>query len=137
MTDFYDKAGKMALGSRLRRLSELMTEQAASIYTMYNIDLHPKWFPVFYALSDEGEKSITNIAEEVGHSHAAVSKTAKEMIKHGLITAGLNKTDLRKNYIRLSKKGLLIRDQIQVQYTDVNKAVESALNEGQYNLWKL
>ena len=41
--DFYTKTGKMALGSRLRRLSEQMTEQAAGIYDLYQVDLQPKW----------------------------------------------------------------------------------------------
>lgn len=83
--DFYDKAGKMALGSRLRRLSESMTEQASLIYSLYHIELQPKWFPVYYSLAGGDEKSITQIAQEIGHSHPSVSKTVKEMIKHGIV----------------------------------------------------
>src|ERR1700733_11451930 len=49
--DFYDRTGKLALGSRLRRLSEQMTEQAHAIYDLYQVPLQPKWFPVFYSLS--------------------------------------------------------------------------------------
>ena len=49
--NFYNKTGKMALGSRLRRLSELITEQAGKVYSLYDIEMQPKWFPVFYALS--------------------------------------------------------------------------------------
>ncbi len=67
--DFYSKVGKMALGSRLRRLSELLTDQAAEVYTLYEVELQPKWFPVFYVLSSVEEKSITQIAQEIGHSH--------------------------------------------------------------------
>src|SRR5579872_3349245 len=74
LMDFYDRTGKMALGSRLRRLSEQMTEQAAAIYDLYQVDLHPKWFPVFYSLSPTEEKSITDIAREIGHTHPSVSQ---------------------------------------------------------------
>ncbi|WP_183576300.1 bifunctional helix-turn-helix transcriptional regulator/GNAT family N-acetyltransferase [Mucilaginibacter sp. X5P1] len=134
--EFYNKTGKMALGSRLRRLSELITEQAGKVYGYYDIDMQPKWFPVFYVLSAGEEKSITQIAQEIGHSHPSVSTIVKEMMKRGLVQESPGKTDGRKNYIKLSAQGLAINDRIRDQYTDVNAAIENALNETQYNIWK-
>lgn len=49
--DFFDKTGKMAIGSRLRILTDRITTDAASIYQLYGVDIKPKWFPVLYALS--------------------------------------------------------------------------------------
>jgi hypothetical protein len=66
--------GKVAIGSRLRMLIEKVTSDATHIYSLYNIDLQPKWFPVFYVLSQGEEKTITSIAKEIGHSHPSVSK---------------------------------------------------------------
>jgi len=132
----YNKTGKMALGSRLRRLSELITEQAGKVYGLYDIDMQPKWFPVFYALSTGDEKSITQIAIEIGHSHPSVSTIVKEMTKKGLVKESPNQADARKNYVKLTTQGLAINEKIQNQYSDVNAAIENALNETQYNLWK-
>jgi GNAT superfamily N-acetyltransferase/DNA-binding MarR family transcriptional regulator len=134
--DFYTKIGKMALGSRLRRLSETLTEQAGEVYALYGTELQPKWFPVFYALSDGGEKSIMQIAEEIGHSHPSVSTIVKEMTKYGVAATSLGSGDGRKNYIKLTEKGDDINQHIQAQYIDVNEAVEKAMAETQYNLWK-
>lgn len=134
--NFYNKTGKMALGSRLRRLSDTITEQAAQIYTLYGITMQPKWFPVFYALSAGEEKSITEIAQEIGHSHPSVSTIVKEMTTKGLIMEGANKADGRKNFIQLTEEGLAINQKIQNQYADVNAAVENAIAETQHNLWK-
>ncbi len=134
--EFYSKTGKMALGSRLRRLSELITEQAGKVYGYYDIDMQPKWFPVFYVLSAGEEKSITEIAQEIGHSHPSVSTIVKEMMKKGLAQESPGKTDGRKNYIKLTEQGLAINERIQEQYLDVNAAIENALNETQYNIWK-
>lgn len=134
--DFYNQVGKMALGSRLRRLSEKLTEQAGRVYALYEIDMQPKWFPVFYALSAGDEKSITQIAQEIGHSHPSVSIIVKEMMKNGIVTDGARQTDGRKNVIRLSERGQAIQDRIQAQYADVNAAVETALGETQHNIWK-
>jgi hypothetical protein len=61
--EFYNKIGKMALGSRLRRLSEKLTEQAGEVYEVYDIEMNPKWFPVFYALAAGEDKSIMQIAQ--------------------------------------------------------------------------
>lgn len=126
----------MALGSRLRRLGELFAEQSAQIYAAYGIDIQPKWFPVYYALSNGEEKSITEIAAEIGHSHPSVSTIVKEMKKEDLIDTGTSKSDGRKNLVKLSEAGLSINEKIQAQYDDVNAAVENAFTETQYNLWK-
>jgi len=134
--DFYNKVGKMALGSRLRRLSELLTEQASEVYALYGVDIQPKWFPVFYVLLAGEEKSITQIALEIGHSHPSVSTIVKEMIKNDVAKKGEKSNDGRENYIKLTEKGLAINSSMQHQLIDVNAAVETALLETQSDIWK-
>lgn len=134
--DFYEKIGKMAIGSRLRRLSELLTEQASEVYSLYDVDIQPKWFPVFYVLALGGERSITQIAQEIGHSHPSVSTIVKEMIKKEVVMKAVGKSDGRENYVTLTEKGRAINERVQIQYHDVNAAVETALAETQNNIWK-
>ncbi len=133
---FYNKIGKMALGSRLRMLSETVTESAKEIYDLYDVALKPKWFPVFYVLSQSQEKSITEIANEIGHSHPSVSKIVSEMSKDHIITEKKDKKDGRKNIIALTKKGMLLSKKIKDQYTDVNSAIELTLSQTQHDIWK-
>jgi DNA-binding MarR family transcriptional regulator len=134
--DFYTRTGKMALGSRLRRLSEQMTEQAASIYDLYQVDLQPKWFPVFYSLSPTEEKSITDIAREIGHTHPSVSQIVREMATKGYILEKKGETDGRKNFVLLSSVGQQLREKMQAQLDDVNTAIEKAMKETHHDLWK-
>jgi len=134
--DFYEKVGKMALGSRLRRLSEMLTEQAAEVYSLYEVKIQPKWFPVFYVLSSGDEKSITQIAQEIGQSHPSVSTIVKEMMKSEVAMKGENQKDGRENYVKLTQKGHNINDKIQAQYLDVNAAIENALAETSDNIWR-
>src|SRR5580692_513487 len=133
--DFYTRTGKMALGSRLRRLSEQMTEQAAAIYDLYRVDLQPKWFPVFYSLSGEVEKSITDIAREIGHTHPSVSQIVREMSAKGYVTEKKGATDGRRNFVLLSPLGQAVRDKMQAQVTDVTSAIEKAMQETSHDLW--
>lgn len=126
----------MAIGSRLRMLTEKITSESAQIYEMYGVDLQPKWFPVFYVLAEGEAKTITSIAEEIGHSHPGVSKIVNEMAKHGLIAKVENAADRRQNRIALSEKGLELNVKIQAQYTDVNAAIDELERQTEHNLWK-
>jgi len=134
--DFYNNVGKMAIGSRLRRLSEQLTEDASQVYKMYNVGLQPKWFPVFHALSQGQDKTITAIAEEIGHSHPSVSTIIREMVKQGLVVEKKDRQDGRKNVVALSKKGREVATNIAPQYVDVTNAIEEALSQTRYDLWK-
>src|SRR6202000_1993811 len=134
--DFYTTTGKMALGSRLRRLSEQMTEQAAGIYDLYQVDLQPKWFPVFYSLSPTEEKSITDIAREIGHTHPSVSQIVREMAVKGYVIEKKGEQDGRKNFVVLSPAGREMRTRMQPQLDDVTAAIEKAMKETHQDLWK-
>lgn len=134
--NFFDTVGKLAIGSRLRLLSEKITEDAAQIFKLYNIDMQPKWFPVFYVLSTEGSSTVTAIAKEIGHSHPSVSKIIAEMSKKGYVKEKNDKADGRRNMVSLSPKGKEIVEKIQDQYKDVNNAVEDLSVNTRNDLWK-
>ncbi|MBA9075676.1 bifunctional helix-turn-helix transcriptional regulator/GNAT family N-acetyltransferase [Rufibacter quisquiliarum] len=134
--EFFNQIGKVALGSRLRRLTEKITEDAAQIYRLYRIELQPKWFPVYYVLSQGELKTITAIAREIGHSHPSVSKIIREMVKSGLVVEEKDVTDGRRNMVRLSEKGQEVTAKIQRQYQDVSSALEEVSAQATHDLWK-
>ncbi|WP_419800618.1 bifunctional helix-turn-helix transcriptional regulator/GNAT family N-acetyltransferase [Mucilaginibacter sp.] len=117
-------------------LTEKITKDAVQIYKLYQIEMQPKWFPVFFVLSQGEEKTITAIAKEIGHSHPSVSKIITEMLKNGLITEKKDAADGRKNIVSLSEKGMEITFKIQDQYKDVNNAIEQISALATHNLWK-
>lgn len=133
---FFDVVGKKALGSRLRMLTDKITEDAAEIYKLYNIDMQPKWFPVFYSLSEDEEKTITGIAQEIGHSHPSVSKIISEMTRKGLVQERKDETDGRRNMVSLSEKGKEYKHKIQEQYIDVEATIEAVSSQATHDLWK-
>jgi DNA-binding MarR family transcriptional regulator/GNAT superfamily N-acetyltransferase len=133
---FFERTGKMALGSRLRLLTAKVTEDAAKIYELYNVDFAPKWFPVFFILAEDGEKTITDIADEIGHSQPSVTKIIKEMTLAGLVKDNLKSTDKRRNVVGLTKKGILLSEKIKIQGGDIAIAVEGLMNEATHNLWE-
>lgn len=134
--DFYNKVGKKAIGSRLRGLSDMITNDAAKVYQMYGIDLQPRWWPVFYVLTQSEENSITVIAREIGQTHASVSQVVREMVKNGFVIERKNKNDQRKNFVSLTEKGINAAEKLQEQHEDVSAAIDKAFSESQYDLWK-
>ncbi len=46
------------MGSRLRWLADIVTRDAAEIYSMYDIDIKSKWFPVLYMLFYDSDPSL-------------------------------------------------------------------------------
>lgn len=134
--EFFNHAGKKAIGSRLRLLAEKITSEANHIYKLYNIDMAPKWFPVFFVLSNNEAKTVTEISREIGHSHPSVSKIVNEMAKAGYIIDKQSTKDGRRNMVKLSPKGRLITERIQDQYIDVEKAVEEISAHATHDLWK-
>ncbi|MNK34653.1 Acetyltransferase (GNAT) family protein [compost metagenome] len=134
--DFFEQTGKVAIGSRLRMLTDKVTEDAANIYQLYNIDMQPKWFPVFYSLSQGEEKTITELAKKIGHSHPSVSKIIGEMLKKGYVKEGKDKEDGRRNVISLTDAGMQVAYKIKDQLIDVDAAIEELSAQTQNKLWE-
>ncbi len=132
---FFDQVGPMALGTRVRFLADKIGADAAEIYRAYGNELHPKWFPVFYVLSKQENNSVTAMAEQIGHSHASVSKIVGEMSKAGLLIEKTDTQDRRRTKVSLSKKGREISKRIQEQYDDVSAAIEDISKEATHDLW--
>ncbi|PWQ96753.1 bifunctional helix-turn-helix transcriptional regulator/GNAT family N-acetyltransferase [Leucothrix arctica] len=132
---FYSVAGQMALGSRLRQLGDVLMNDAEKVYGLYDVDIDPRWFPVFYMLTIKESAAITELASDVGHSHAAVSQVVKSMMQRGVVTTEKCPNDARVNRVMLTEKGKAITANLEDQCLDVNAAVTNLLNESGPNLW--
>nr|WP_199075593.1 helix-turn-helix domain-containing GNAT family N-acetyltransferase [Pedobacter sp. ASV19] len=134
--DLFKRTGKMALGSRLRLMTARITDDAAKVYELYNVEFVPKWFPVFFVLAEDGGKTITEIAGEIGHSQPSVSKIVQELISAGLAQENMESPDKRRNIVALTEKGVEISALMKIQCADVDAAIESIISEARQNLWE-
>ncbi|TGE23126.1 bifunctional helix-turn-helix transcriptional regulator/GNAT family N-acetyltransferase [Hymenobacter metallicola] len=133
--DFFEQLGPAALGSRLRRLSEQMTTQAAAVYALYHVPFEPRWFPVFYTVASTPDLHVGEIAERIGHTHAAVSQVLKELTKHGLVQVQRGEADQRRSLVTLTPSGADLWPTLQQQAADVRQATEELLADTRHNLW--
>ncbi len=133
--DFFEQMGSTALGSRLRRLSEQMTGQAAEVYALYRLPFEPRWFPVFCTVARQPGQSVGEVAQAIGHTHAAVSQVVKELVRHDLVSIERGEADLRRSVVSLTAKGAALWPTLQEQAADVRQATEALLAESRHNLW--
>ena len=134
--DFFNQTGKMAIGSRLRMLTDKITNDAELIHKMYGIDIRAKWFPVFFVLAQGEAKTITTIAKEIGHSHPSVSNIVKEMVTRGIIKETKDKSDGRRNLIVLSSKGKEMSEILIQECSDMTVTIEQISSEAHNDLWQ-
>jgi len=136
MANIFDRTGVMAIGTRLRMLSERVTSEAERIYDLYDVDIKMKWYPVVFSLLEDKEvKTVTQIANEIGHSHVSVVKIVKEMSKAGFLIEQKDEFDKRKTNIRLSELGKEKVKNLKYQHQDVTVAIEKMLDNTTHNLW--
>lgn len=134
--DFFDRTGIVAIGSRLRMLTDTITKDAARIYALYGVELRPKWFPVFFVLAHGPARTITALAQEIGHSHPSVSKIVKEMSARKLVREVKDACDARRNLVTLTPKGRRVAGTLELQCADVAEAVGQIAREAHNDLWQ-
>ncbi len=124
--------GALAIAARMKRMSETIMRSGAEVYKFYGIDFEPKWFPLYYYLSEKGESGIMEIADILKVTHPAIIQIAKELEKKGLIISKKSKDDARKRRLKLSKKGHEMLPNMQKVWEEI-KHVNTKILQNQTN----
>ena len=104
-SDVLGELGALAFGTGLKRLSDRVMQDGAKMYRATGIAFEPKWFPVYYYLSEMGPRSIMDIAKAVGISHPSVNQVAREMKAANLVSAYKDTKDKRNRLRRRTCTG--------------------------------
>lgn len=135
MENFFEHAGMVATGSRLRLLTDMITRDNQQIYSLYNVEIQPKWYPVIAVLAENGSSTITEIAKIIGQTHPSVSYIVKELSLSSLIEEADDSTDKRQNKVKLTPKGQKTWQQMKQVLADVETAVCELNKHTTQNLW--
>jgi ribosomal protein S18 acetylase RimI-like enzyme/DNA-binding MarR family transcriptional regulator len=128
--------GRVALGSRLKRLSERLLSDVARVYETQGIDFKPPWFPLFSLVAEAGERGVTVVeaARQLQLTHPAVSQFAKEMTKAGLLSARADRKDGRRHSLHPTKKFREVHARAQVIWRALDVAINELFAEAGVNL---
>ncbi len=129
--DLFRTVGVLGLGSRLKRLSDIIMTQGKDIYLQSGIEFEPKWFPIMFLLKENKSITITDAAASLQTTHPHVSLLVKEMNKAKLINFAKNKGDARSRHIVLSSTGEKVLCELQPLWKKIQQAVQEVVNETQ------
>ena len=103
--DFFDELGELALGSRLKRLADRMTAQAAAVYERQGFAIEPRFFPLTQLLVRHGDTSVSDAAKRLGISQPAISQICKQMEVQGWLAQKPDPRDGRRHRLGLTAAG--------------------------------
>lgn len=127
--DFLDELGELALGSRLKRLSERMMTDAASIYQHFGIDVQPKWFTLLALLHRKDTVSVVSASEQLGLTQPAISQFCRQLLDKGLIDVKSDEEDARVKLMQLSRYGQKEVEKMLPMWRAVDTAAQELCSE--------
>jgi ribosomal protein S18 acetylase RimI-like enzyme/DNA-binding MarR family transcriptional regulator len=107
--DFLNELAELALGSRLKRMSERMLASASDVYQELGMNINPKWFTLMALLDvKDSNKQVLTIVEAsnlLGLSQPALSQFCRQLQNEKLISIVKDPSDSRKRVLSLTPKG--------------------------------
>ena len=96
--------GLLALGSRLRAISEQLYALADEVYRLRGLGIQGRWFPLLRLLHDQGPQSVGSIAAQIGQTHSAVSQLADKLVADGWLEVMDDPADRRRRCLSLGER---------------------------------
>jgi DNA-binding MarR family transcriptional regulator len=96
--------GKLALGSRLKALSDHFYGAADEVYRTLGAPIESRWLPVLRYLWDAGPGTVTEVAGAIGQTHSAVSQLTDKLVRAGMVRRRRDPADGRRTVLTLTPK---------------------------------
>lgn len=132
--DFINQLQELALGTRLKRLSDTLMGDVAKIYKDEHLDFEPRWFTMLYLLNKEKSLSIIEIADRLKLTHPAVVQFANQLKSKKFVLEKKDKKDARKRMLAISNKGKLVVEKLQPILIQIENSTRELLQESGVDL---
>lgn len=127
MTDeLYFEAG---LGTRMRRLIEMLTNDMERVYAEQGIEFRTGHFYALYAIVKRGPLTINEVASLAGFSHSAVSQTIKKLVSLDVLETRPT-DDGRQKRVHLTPHGERVVERLRPTWVAIEAVVKDAIKEG-------
>ena len=127
--DLIAELGASSLGSRLKRLGDLLYQDYAKLYEFAGVPFKPIWFLILNYLSTRESGSITEIASALHVTHPYVNQIAGDLIKRQIIEAFADPNDKRRRMLRLTDSGHDLVDRARCVWAAIRSAQEQIIAE--------
>ena len=120
---------ELGLGTRMRRLIELLTNDMERIYAEEGIEFRSGHFYALYAVVERGPLTINEIASLAGFSQSAVSQTIKKLISMDVLETRPT-DDARQKSVCLTPHGERVVEKLRPTWVAIEAVVKDAIKEG-------
>ena len=121
--------GKLALGSRLKALSDQFYGAADEVYQARGARIESRWLPVLRYLWDVGPRSVTEVADAIGQTHSAVSQLTDKLVRAGMVRRRRDPADGRRSVLTLTDKAQSLLSELGPIWCAVRQGVTVSLGE--------
>lgn len=121
--------GKLALGSRLKALSDHFYGAADEVYRTLGAPIESRWLPVLRYLWDAGPRSVTEVADAIGQTHSAVSQLTDKLVRAGMVRRERDPADGRRTVLALTDRAHASLGGLGPIWCAVRRGVSVALEE--------
>ena len=121
--------GKLALGSRLKALSDHFYGAADEVYQTLGATIESRWLPVLRYLWDVGPRSVTEVADAIGQTHSAVSQLTDKLVRAGMVRRQRDPDDGRRTVLILTDKAHASLAELGPVWCAVRRGVTSSLEQ--------
>jgi len=108
--DIIQNFGFLTLGSRMKRIGEMLQAEAQQIVESYGLGIQVSHYPLLAAIDREGPMTIGDLAASVGISQPGVTRTVGLLEKAGLLAAAQSADDQRRRVVALTSEGQKVVD---------------------------
>lgn len=126
---YLETLGKLALGSRLKALSDHFYGAADEVYQTLGARIESRWLPVLRYLWDIGPRSITEVADAIGQTHSAVSQLTDKLVRAGMVRRQRDPADGRRAVLILTDKAHASLAELGPIWCAVRRGVTASLDE--------
>jgi DNA-binding MarR family transcriptional regulator/GNAT superfamily N-acetyltransferase len=126
---YLESLGKLALGSRLKALSDHFYGAADEVYQARGARIESRWLPVMRYLWDIGPASVTEVANAIGQTHSAVSQLTDKLVRAGMVKRRRDPSDGRRSVLVLTDKAHQAMAELGPIWCAVRKGVTASLGE--------
>jgi DNA-binding MarR family transcriptional regulator/predicted GNAT family N-acyltransferase len=126
---FIAELGSVALGSRLKSLSDRLYDAADAVYRAQGSAMQARWLPVLRVLMDRGPMAVGDIAREIGQTHSAVSQLAARLSRSGWLRSSGDRRDRRRRVLALTEKAEAELKSLRPTWRAVRETVQARLAE--------
>ncbi len=103
--DVVKEMGYLTLGTRLKRIGELLQAQTQAVLAEYGFEQPAAYFPLLAALDRLGTLSVGELSQAVGVSQPVVTRSLSGLEDDGLVQSETSDEDRRVRRVGLSRKG--------------------------------